>query len=236
MISRKAARMLVVLALAATVGCGGSSNDPVEPPEVPVPPTPNTPQNAVKLLEWCWDERDNTLYRDVFTDDFTYQFAVSDSQSVGTTINRNEELAFADNLFESGVAAPPAPAGGSGVLALPAASRVVLGVNANLTAQADSRPGKDPTWHKEIATRLNVNVTTPAGSYSIASDVRFFITRGDSALIPADMVARGFAPDPNRWYIDSWADETVCPVDKRCQTVGRLKVDYLGAPPRPSRP
>ncbi len=236
MIARKAASMLVLLALtAAAAGCSSSSDDPVEP-EVPIPPTPNTPSNAIKLLEWCWDERDAALYGDVFTDDFAYHFAVSDSQAIGTLIQRDDELQFANNLFVSGVPAPPAPAGALGPLALPAASRVVFAVNPNLPVVGDSRPGKNPTWHKEIATLVTLSVTTSAGTYSILSDMRFFVTRGDSAQIPQELIDRGFQPDPNRWYVDTWVDETACPVDKRCQTVGRLKLDYLGAPPGPFRP
>ena len=44
--------------------------------------------------------------------------------------------------------------------------------------------------------------------YHVTGVSRFYVVRGDSVQIPADMVARGFAPDPNRWYIERWEDET----------------------------
>src|SRR5262245_7558294 len=87
------------LALALLAGCGGGgSSKPVEP-EVPVPPTPNSPVNAVRLLEWCWDHRDAAKYREVFANDYAYVFAASDSQSISTTLNRDEELQITSTMF-----------------------------------------------------------------------------------------------------------------------------------------
>jgi hypothetical protein len=34
------------------------------------------------------------------------------------------------------------------------------------------------------------------------------VVRGDSALIPQELVSRGFRPDSTRWYVDQWNDET----------------------------
>ena len=42
--------------------------------------------------------------------------------------------------------------------------------------------------------------------YRIIGNARFFVVRGDSALIPQEL---GFKPDSNRWYIDQWRDETL---------------------------
>jgi hypothetical protein len=235
MMARIVPRFLVLACLALACGCSSSSDDPMGP-ETPVPPTPNSPENAVRLLEWCWDERDNDLYREVFTDDYLYSFAPSDSQAVGATINRTEEITFGDHLFQDGVPAPPAPAGVAGLLALPAATHIVFATDPVLVVLPDSRPGKNSGWHREIATNIQITVTTPQTTYSIGTLMRFYLTRGDSAQIPADLVARGFGPDPNRWYVDAWADESTCPANKRCSTVGRLKVDYLGTPPGPKRP
>jgi len=36
----------------------------------------------------------------------------------------------------------------------------------------------------------------------------FFLTRGDSAVIPAELIARGFRPDSLRWWIDRWRNQT----------------------------
>ena len=101
-----------------------------------------------------------------------------------------------------------------------------------LSALPDDRPGKNPTWHKRVTThvRLTVNAPSPSPSYSTIQDAVFYVTRGDSAQIPAELTARGFTADPNRWYVDGWIDETVCPPSKTCVTVGTVKLDYAGGP------
>lgn len=37
---------------------------------------------------------------------------------------------------------------------------------------------------------------------------RFFLVRGDSAQIPADLLSRGALPDSTRWYLERHEDET----------------------------
>jgi len=59
----------------------------------------------------------------------------------------------------------------------------------------------------------------------------FFMVRGDSALIPADLAARGFRPDSTRWYIERWEDDTFQEVGARAMptstaTWGTIKVLY----------
>lgn len=209
---------LLVLVLVAS--CGKSSKKPTDP-EVPVPPTPNSPQNALKLLEWCWDQRKADTYREVFTDDFLYDFAPSDT--IGITINRTEELAIAENLFSQGVPGKPAATG------------IVFGLDNPLAVTNDDRPGKSATHHKRIATSVRLNVNTPGPDYSTSGNAVFYLTRGDSALIPADLVARGFTADPARWYVDRWSDVTVCPAGKKCVTVGTVKLAYAEGPVAPAR-
>ncbi len=213
-----------VLVLALVAGCGTSSKKPIEP-EVPVAPTPNSPQNALKLLEWSWDQRDTTAYRNVFTDDFVYAFAPSDSQSIGVAINRTEELAIAENLFSQGGPLPGKPA----------ATSIVFGLDNLLVATDDDRPGKSPVHHKRIATNVRLIVNTPGTDYSTSGAAVFYVTRGDSALIPADMAARGFIADPTRWYVDRWSDVTACPDGKSCVTVGKVKIAYAEGPLAPVR-
>jgi len=207
---------LLVLVLIAS--CSKSSKKPTDP-ELPVPPTPNSPQNALKLLEWCWDQRKADTYRDVFTDDFLYDFASSDT--IGITINRTEELAIAENLFTQGV------------LGQPAATGIVFGLDNVLVVTDDDRPGKNPVHHKRIATNVRLIVNTPGTDYSTSGAAVFYVTRGDSALIPADLVARGFTADSTRWYVDRWSDVTVCPAGKKCVTVGTVKLAYAEGPVAP---
>lgn len=207
---------LVVLTLVA--GCSKDSKKPDEP-EVPVPPTPNTPLNALALVRYCWTQRDITTYEGVFSEDFLYEFSPTDGQGAAT-INRDEELAIARNLFAEGVTGHPA------------ASSVLMTMEGSIVLP-DDRPGKNATWHKRISTTLRLTVRSSAPVYSTAGPEIFYVTRGDSAQIPAEMAARGFGPDPNRWYVDHWSDVFLCPAGKVCVTVGKVKLDYAGGPVRP---
>jgi hypothetical protein len=192
-------------------GCSKKGNG-VTPPEIPVAPKPDTPQRAIALLEWCWDQRNKDTYREVFTADYEFQFAAPDSLPSDSVFNRIQELESAANLFVEGNGTEP-----------PARS-ISLAFNPFLIVMADSRPGKNPKWHKEIATNYGLQINTDGQDYSLLGLVRFFVTRGDSALIPQELIDLGFAADSTRWYVDHWIDETTC--SKPCITFGTLKRIY----------
>ena len=40
------------------------------------PPSPTNPQELVRLFKWCWENRDITQYREIFTDDYRFAFAI----------------------------------------------------------------------------------------------------------------------------------------------------------------
>jgi hypothetical protein len=203
-----------VLALVLAVACSKSSKKPNEP-EVPVAPTPNSPRNALALLEWCWDQRNPTVYRRVFTNDFGYDFAASDT--IPTVIDRTEELAIANNLFVQGVTGHPA------------ATVISFGLDNTLYFQPDDRPGKgDARFHQRVRSNVRLVVNTPGPDYSTTGQAIFYVTRGDSAAIPPDLVAAGAVPDSTRWYVDHWTDVTDCPAGKSCVTVGKIKAAYVG--------
>ena len=160
------------------------------------PPEPNTPQGVIRLFEWCWNNRDIALYKEIFTADFRFEFSLGDS--AGNTfrehpVDRETELTIAQNLFVGGGAEPPA-------------SSIVLHLDPTLRPLSDSRPGKNPKWHKEIVTSVDLTINTEAQEFRIMGNARFFVVRGDSALIPKEL---GFKPDTTRWYIDQWNDETL---------------------------
>ena len=161
------------------------------------PPTPNSPQNVVRLFEWCWKNRDITVYSEIFTDDFRFIFALGDSAGNlfrDEPVNREMELNIARNLFVGGGSAAPA-------------TSILLNLDPTLRASADSRPGKNARWHNEIVTSVDLDIKTEDGvEYRIMGNARFFVVRGDSAMIPATL---GFRPDSTRWYIDQWNDETL---------------------------
>ncbi len=183
------------------LGLGGCFNpfDPLIAPTTGIyvpPPTPDSPQGVIRLFAWCWNNRDATIYQQLFTDDYVFVFADADTagnQYRDDPLDREEELNIARNLFEGGGAASPA-------------SSITLVLDATLYPLPDSRRGKDPKWHKQIPTGVNLTIKTEEGvEYSVTGNATFFVVRGDSALIPSDLSLR---PDSTRWYIERWEDYT----------------------------
>jgi len=162
------------------------------------PPVPNSPATVLRLLEWCYDNRDAVAYRDLFTDD--YRFAFSELDPDGNAYRdqpwtREDELASTTKLFLGGDANQPA------------ASRISLDLDRNFVVLNDSR-GKPAPWHKSIRTSVALSIVAEGGQTNVTGSANFFVVRGDSALIPQELLDRGFVPDPNRWYIERWEDET----------------------------
>ena len=75
----------------------------------------------------------------------------------------------------------------------------------NFRVTDDPRPGKASPWHKLIRTSATLHVVTEAGEQSISGYVNFFLVRGDSAGVPADVSA---PHDSTRWYVERWEDDT----------------------------
>ena len=165
------------------------------------PPVPNTPQNLLRLFEWCWNHRAISEYRELFSGDFQFVFALRDSAGNPVRdppLTREQELDIAENLFVRGTATEPP------------ANRIQLVFDANLIAHSDSRPGKNPIWHKEIGTQVNLSIDTDTENFRITGNARFFVVRGDSAVMPQELLDRGASrTDVNRWYIERWEDETI---------------------------
>ena len=163
-------------------------------------PTPNSPQNAVKLFEWCWVNRGVDEYRELFTDDYVFISAGTDSAgnpSREIQARRDDEVLIAENMFVGSAERPPA-------------EQITLLFDKSLVPFADSRPGKDPKWHKQIRTSVDLKVRIDSGNtVEVTGNALFFITRGDSAAIPKELISRGFKPDSLRWWIDRWEDETL---------------------------
>jgi hypothetical protein len=183
---------LPALLLLAVAGCSESH---VTRP-VNRAPAPDSPQDAVRLLQWCWNNRDTTHHREVFTEDFRFVFSSGDS--VGRVypdgFDREDMLECARHLFVGGGTFPPA-------------ASIALVFDATLYPIADSRPGKDPRWHREVPTSVNLTIDTVVGSrYAVTGNATFFVVRGDSASIPPGL---GLAPDSTRWYIERWEDYTL---------------------------
>lgn len=196
------------LALAAllVVPLFAACTNPFAPREAPVggisepAPQPTSPINVIRLFEWCWDNRDSNLLREVFTDDYTFVFGFADSAGNpyrNRPFTREDELESATNLFVRGN-------GGE-----PPANSISLDFDQSMIALPDSRRGKDGKWHKEIATSTVLRIDTDATDFDVTGFTRFFVVRGDSALLPKELKDRGFKADSGRWYIEQIQDETL---------------------------
>jgi len=198
-------RLLSVLVVAAVLPIVGCFN-PFRPQELTggvstPPPTPDTPSNTLRLLEWCYNNRAIAEYRELFTSDYRFQFGALDPYGNAyqdqNPWTREDELASATKLFQ-------------GSTDKQAAASITLALDPNFRVQRDPRPGKDPRWHKTIRTNVQLTILdVDQVRTDVSGTSLFFLVRGDSALIPLELVDRGFGPDSTRWYIDRWEDESV---------------------------
>lgn len=197
---------VVVLAACVVLGVGCSKNRAAPTGLLPMfigvpenlPPAANSPAGALRLFQYCWRNRDVNQYASMFTDDFCFKCSARDSAGSGSgcDFGRGDELQMAEHLFEAGTATDPP------------ASSIRFDYTSDLVATPDPRPGKDPGWHKQIRAQALLRIDVEDRSNEIKGPGLFYLVRGDSASIPPDLVVRGFAPDPNRWYIEAWQDET----------------------------
>ena len=185
---------LCLVGLLCSFGCS-SKDEPTAPISTIAPlsepaPEPNSPANVLRLLEWSYNYRDENHYRTLFTSDCLFLFASLDSS--GSTYGdarwtREDEMISAHRLFQ-------------------VTSKIQLRFDGNLTATPDPRPGKHPMWHKVINTHTQLHlVFRDHHVEDIFGPTTFFLVRGDSASIPADI---GAGPDSSVWYIDGWQDQT----------------------------
>ncbi len=160
-------------------------------------PAPGSPANAIRLFEWGWNNRDLDAFKNLLTADFRFVFALSDSAGNlfrDEPFGREQMLGCLRNLFTGGGPEPPA-------------TSIRLVLDPELLVLPDSRAGMDPAWHKEIVTSVDLAIKTAAGAeYRVVGNARFFVVRGDSALIPQEL---GLVPDSTRWFIQRWQDETL---------------------------
>ena len=165
-----------------------------------IAPTPNTPRGVLDLFKWCWNNRAYDEYTEIFTEDFEFHFAANDSAGNvyrDRALYRQDELDTARHLFIEGTANEPP------------ADKIVLAFDATFIPERDSRPGKEFPWHQEIKRNVVLSIDSGDQAFRITGAARFFVVRGDSALIPDELLQRGFTQDLNRWYIERWEDETI---------------------------
>lgn len=194
---------IAVLVAAAIGGCSKQCDGQWLALTRPAPqpaPVALTPEAAVRLIEWSWNNRSVSGLRTALSDDFAFVCAVSDSAGVpfrDHALTRADVLASAQHLFVDGAASE-----------LPA-SHITVMFAPTLVPVQDGRPGKqDMTYHLEIVTSVVVRIDTDIEAFQVTGTARFHVVRGDSAVIPPDLIATGVAPDAHRWYLDLWEDGT----------------------------
>jgi hypothetical protein len=185
-------------------------------------PVPSSAPNLLRLFEWCYNNQAIAEYREIFSDDYRFFFSPTDSSGGewrGTPWTREDELISATQLFVGGSATEPP------------ASSIRLSLDKNFFVFPDPNyTAWDPEgrWHKNIRTTVTLVITTEGGSSTeIQGHANFYMIRGDSAVIPEELRLRGFGPDPLRWYIRRWDDETA--QEGIAQTVGQARARPLSA-------
>jgi len=201
----------------ALAGCG-KKNKVTEPPPESAPKA-DSPQNAVAKLEWCWEHLRADSYREVFTSDFKFAFHPTDpigGNFSNREMDRGLELEIASHLFSVGS------------LTQPKAATISVDFG-TLTVLPDSRPGKNPTWHKELVPDLlQVRIDTINQTFIISGTARIFVTRGDSAAVPGDI---GIGVDETVWLVDRWEDNTAGVTPARLDGAGAELVPLHGWSP-----
>ena len=167
-------------------------------------PVPSTAAGVLRLLEWCYNYRNSVFYRELLTEDYRFFFSVADSEGNQYTdqnpYSRDIDLEQATKLFDG-------PSDSQ-----PRASSILLQLDRTFRVFPDSRPGKSGRQHRYIRTSVLLKVRfTDGDAFDVTGDAKFFLARGDVALIPQELKDRGFLPDSNRWYIERWEDETLQP-------------------------
>jgi len=168
------------------------------------PPVPSSAPGVLRLFEWCYNQKSIAEYRELFTDDFEFRFSPTDSAGAeyrGSKFRREDELISTTQLFLGGSADQPP------------ASTIQLQLDKNFFVRPDENfldTDLAGRWHKTIRTQVILNITTSDGNLiEVSGAARFYMVRGDFALIPDELKERGFGPDSTRWYIRRYDDETV---------------------------
>jgi hypothetical protein len=199
--TRCARALAVALLVLAIAGCFNPFNPRVgQKRGVSEPmPLPDSPRSLLLLFKWCWEHENIDPYRELFTEDFRFGFAATDTAGnrfLDRGWTREDEIEGTRHLFE-----------GIEEKGLPRANRITLDFDRDLIAFPDSRPGKTDPWHKEIFTQVNILYETTSSTDRAIRSVRFFVVRGDSAAIPQELRDLGFGADPNRWYIERYEEQ-----------------------------
>ena len=200
-----------LLALALVAGCGKDKVVDPGPSHVLIA---DTPANAVRLMAAAFVARDTLIYRGLFTAD--YVFVVMADTIPGTPTPGNldwaDEMRFARNCFAVGTS-QLGPA------------KTITDTLGTLTALPDARPGKNPTWHREITTGLHLVADALDTVFEVDELLTFYLVRGDSASVTPEIRGTGGPPDTQRWYVERL--EPFPLIGRGPNTLERLKLAYV---------
>jgi hypothetical protein len=187
-------KMSAALGVVAALGMGCATTI-LAPLPADVPPAASSATGVVQRFVWGLNHKDLDVVRGLLTDDFVFISAGTDSAGNPDRVpiyRRDDLLALLEAArVDSSVS-------------------VNIVVDRNLVAFPDTRPGRNPIWHKQVRTSIDLTVRDGSvGNLHKTGNALFFATRGDSVAIPAELIARGFKPDSTRWWLDRWEDETL---------------------------
>ena len=180
----------VLLAVTAALAASCATTT-VAPPAPDTAPAPSSPANTVRRFEWAFNHKDAAMVRDLLTDDFLFISAGTDSAG------NPSRVPHTGGWFVAALAAM-----------MDSSTTVSLVLDENLIPFPDSRPGREPRFHKQLRSSIDLRIFGTA-NFEITGNALFFLTRGDSAAIPKELISRGVKPDSTTWWIDRFEDETL---------------------------
>jgi len=178
---------------------------------VPASPTVAPPTEVLRRFADSYRERSIGRYRELFTDDYLFR----SPSSAGTPhpcspLAVESEVLFASDFF------------GDGSGGVPGATFARVTFDGVLVAVPDpDHLGSDPggRWHRAVSTGMVLHARfTDRTAVDIKSAARFTLVRGDSAILPQELLLRGFGPDSTRWWIRRWDDLTLVATGAVAQT------------------
>lgn len=191
------------------------------------PPSPSDPTGLMRLYEWCYNHRAYQEYTELFTADYRFVFSANDTNGNAyrdVPFTREDELISTGKLFSGGEANQPA------------ASTINLVFDRRLGIFLNPYRG-NTKWHRTVTTTVVLSINFTDGTQTeVRGQAEFWVVRGDSAIIPDELLARGFEPDSNRWYIERWEDRTLAdqittgPNDARAASATRPAGGQSAAP------
>lgn len=179
----------LVLAGLSLPGCSDYAAGTFTPPNNT--PVATTPLGALQVVQYAWTHLDTLRYARLFPTDYLY----GSPDTVGGKVwDRAEELAFARHLFVTGETDPAERA-----------SAITWTFISVPVIEPDARPGRIFPWHRQAIGEIGVIVSTVSGiTTTMSGPQAFYLVRGDSARITAEMQAAGMPADSNHWYVEEW--------------------------------